>query len=161
MKARILPLAFFLMCVASSDARLGESAKEIAIRYGKPLKGSQPTKPASIEGLYTKNGFFIKVGFDGDKALYEIFARSDGGAMVDSEVQKIMESDSANGQWKLISTSPAGEKQWTSPDNKSAAVHDPATHQLLFMTKDFMKRSLVVLAEEKQLQIERARAIGK
>jgi hypothetical protein len=57
--------------------RLDETIQEIEARYGKPLKGVTPESPATIAGLYQKNGFQITVGFYEGKAYYEQYQKID------------------------------------------------------------------------------------
>lgn len=70
-------LLCFLLSAATAQARLDETVKEIDARYGKPLKGLTPESPATVAGLYQKNGFLITVGFYQNKAYYEKFQKID------------------------------------------------------------------------------------
>ena len=70
-------LLFFLLSAATAHARLDETVKEIEARYGKPLKGVKAESPATVAGLYEKNGLRITVGFCQDKSCYEQFRKID------------------------------------------------------------------------------------
>ncbi len=64
-----------LACSAVAHARLGETIAQIEVRYGKPIKGSDPIKPAVIAGCYMKAGYGIVIGFMNGKSCYEVFAK--------------------------------------------------------------------------------------
>ena len=66
-----------LLSAATAQARLDETVKEIEVRYGKPLKGVIPESPATVAGVYEKNGFRIIVGFYQDKDCYEKLQKID------------------------------------------------------------------------------------
>jgi hypothetical protein len=70
-------LLCLLLSAATAQARLDESVQEIAARYGKPLKGVIAESPATVAGLYEKNGFRIVVGFYQDKDCYEKLQKID------------------------------------------------------------------------------------
>jgi hypothetical protein len=70
-------LLFFLLPVITAQARLDETIQEIETRYGKPLKGVNAESPATVAGVYEKNGFRITVGFYQNRAYYEKFQKVD------------------------------------------------------------------------------------
>jgi hypothetical protein len=70
-------LLCFLFLAVSAQARLGETVQEIENRYGKPLKGVKAETPASVAGVYEKNGFRIIVGFYQNKSYYEQISKID------------------------------------------------------------------------------------
>lgn len=74
---RIVLLFCFLVLSTSAFARLDETVQEVEARYGKPLKGAKAESPATIAGLYEKNGLRITIGFCQDKSCYEQFQKID------------------------------------------------------------------------------------
>jgi len=74
---RTAVLFCFLVLSASAFARLDETVPDIEARYGKPLKGVKAESPATVAGLYEKNGLRITVGFCQNKSCYEQFQKPD------------------------------------------------------------------------------------
>jgi hypothetical protein len=70
-------LLLLLLSAATALGRLEETVQEIETRYGKALKGVVPESPATVAGLYEKNGFRITVGFFQNKVYYEKFQKID------------------------------------------------------------------------------------
>jgi hypothetical protein len=66
-----------LLSAATAQARLDETVKDIETRYGKPLQGVKAESPATVAGLYVKNGFRVTVGFYQNKVYYEKFQKLD------------------------------------------------------------------------------------
>src|ERR1017187_1525179 len=67
----------FLLLSATAYARLDETVPEIEARYGKPLNGVKAESPATVAGVYEKNGLRITVGFCQNKSCYEQFQKPD------------------------------------------------------------------------------------
>lgn len=70
-------LLCFLLLAIPAYARIGETVQEIQTRYGKALKGVKAEYPATVAGIYEKNGFSIIVGFYQNKSYYEQFKKID------------------------------------------------------------------------------------
>lgn len=70
-------LLFLFLLAMPSYARIDETVQEIQTRYGKPLRGVKVEYPATVAGLYQKNGFQIVVGFYQNKSYYEQFRKID------------------------------------------------------------------------------------
>src|SRR5437870_700320 len=69
--------ACLVLTAFSVQARIDETVQEVEGRYGKAIKGIKPEGPATVAGLYQKNGFRIIVGFCQGKSYYELFQKLD------------------------------------------------------------------------------------
>ncbi len=95
---KTLSFLLLLLTLASVQARLGETRKEITTRYGggelsdcQRLRGAETMK-------YHFGNFQIEVVFSGDKSIWEIFKRED--RLIDEEdIAILMEANRAPGTY--------------------------------------------------------------
>lgn len=152
-------LLFLLLSAATAQARLDETVQQIEARYGKPLKGVVPENPATVAGLYEKNGFRITVGFYQNKVCYEKLQKVDPKnpnsfvEISETERDSLLQVNCNGCSWK-------GHAQETfSPDGRSYYVttyktaNGPVSAIYDGDKKVFTVRSLVV--EQQNSQIEK------
>ena len=168
-------LLCLLLSAATAYARLDETVKEIEARYGKPLKGVIPESPATIAGLYEKNGFRITVGFYQDKDCYEKLQKIDpkkpksfpeideeermallranckGCDWIERPRVKDKTTDTENHRGMFLATIDVTHSAYDRSDGNAIATYDDHSRVLVFRSLQAEKQKE---AEEKKRQME-------
>lgn len=97
-KLAIIVILFgFIPCVL--HARLEETLKEVAQRYGEPVNSSDPESDAFIR-VYRLSGIVINVCFLNGKSVAEIFKPDTGRYFKDTEINAILAANNLGSSWQ-------------------------------------------------------------
>ena len=122
--AAILTIAVLVPC---AQARIGETAAEIATRYGEGKK-SRDRLAGAETFKYQKNGFTIEVIFSNGKSIWEIFHRDDKD-ISDDEIKEILKLNADNHGWREDKKA----KRWIRGDKKLEGFREPGHSDYFFL----------------------------
>ena len=121
MKSSLGIIAVTCLLAASAHARVGETIKQVEVRYGKPQRVLH--EHGSFRELgYGYRGFMVGVSYVGGISKSEGFARPDTPRLSDADVQQLLALSLAPGtSWKLASDK-NGDRLWVRSDGKVVAL---------------------------------------
>ena len=126
MKHLIVITAAAFLCSLSAHARVGETEKEIAVRYGEGKKADTQRIAGAVTSAYTKEVVIL----DG-KSVLEIFARK--GGTTEAAIQELLQMKSLPGAtWRFDKKANRWERSGTP---KLVAYRWPG-HPEFFCIKD-------------------------
>lgn len=141
------------MATGAAQARLGESAAELAARYGEPVKRAS----GGAELTFKKAGFIIVAGVNDAGACDYIVFRKDPGdigvpvVMTTSEVQTLLEANNGGEAW--VKRSGEFDDKWDTPAGRMA-IHFTVKQQLFLMTKEGLTRYNETRAAETKKKLD-------
>ena len=109
------------LLATSARGRVGETVKQVEVRYGKPQRVLH--ERGSFRELgYRYRGFMVGVSYIGGISKGEGFARSDTPQLSESNIQQLLALSLAPGtSWKLTSDQ-KGDRLWVRSDGKIVAL---------------------------------------
>ncbi len=130
MKHLIVITAAFLFSVPS-HARVGETEKEIAARYGEGKKAENQRIPGAVTFAYTRDEFYVEVVILDGKSVMEIYVHKKG--MTDDVINELLKVNTASGTaWQFRRKANRWER---SGSPQLVAYHWP-DHPEFFCIKD-------------------------
>ncbi len=126
-----MKLLFLLVATLFSPSALaliGDDAKQIEARYGKPRKIIKEQGEYRDVG-YAANGFMIVVNFVGGVSKQEGFALPDRSALTEDAVKRIRALSAEKGQtWRDLPPLSDGARCWGRSDGKVMTVFPSQEH---------------------------------
>ena len=95
MKHLIVTTAAAFLCCLSAQARVGETEKEIAARYGEGKKAENQRIAGAATSAYTKDEFYVEVVILDGKSVMEIYVHKKG--MTDDVINELLKVNTAPG----------------------------------------------------------------
>ena len=100
MKHRIVMIAAILLAAGSAQARVGETQKQIAARYGDGKKAQTQRLVGAETFEYSKDDFYVEVVILDGKSVLEIYAHKLG--TTDAVIKELLKINSGTGAtWHL------------------------------------------------------------
>lgn len=151
-----------LACLADPvKAKLGESQDETILRYGKRAGRSlstEPLLPGALEHEYHYKGWLIRVAFVDGKVVRQSFQKmgSNSGAIVDIELEAILEPEGGKSTWQAVPEPEAGSTAGSEAAAKRwLRAADNATATLLNAGLTFVVESPAAAEFERKMKAER------
>ncbi|MCE0522490.1 MAG: hypothetical protein LV480_06225 [Methylacidiphilales bacterium] len=149
MRILLLTFVFIVSVTATARARLGETADQLAARYGQPLseidqKAEGGKLPLALV-TFQKNGFQINATLSDGVSVSESFKKVNGEALTLGEVRTLLTDNSEGSGWEAPLVIDQ-QKKWTRDDGAEALL--TGNRILTITTKDF----LVAKATAKKLE---------
>jgi hypothetical protein len=121
-------------------ANLGENVKQLVVRYGTPVKFSEPNPNFPFGTIvYSASGITLVVFLIGDKEVGAKIYKTDKSAFTDAERDLILSTD-GGAQWVSTPSPDSTTLQWTRPD-KATVLYDKQKNMLIF-TSDEMAQAI-------------------
>jgi hypothetical protein len=140
---RFLSLAAFLLAgsVMPGRANLGETIKQIVVRYGNPVGYAEASAKSPFGNVVFKEGGYDLILFIlNGKEVGARMSKTDKGPISEPEIEFIMSGDSDGTKWTSVPSNDPSCLQWTRGD-KATVLYDRDKHLLLF-TSDEMAQAL-------------------
>lgn len=150
-----------------AQAKLGESQDETILRYGKRAGrslSSEPLLPGALEHEYHYKGWLIRVAFVDGKVVRQSFQKmgSNSGAIVDIELEAILEPEGGKSIWQPVPEPSAGSPaESESAGKRWLRAADGATATLLNAGLTFVVESPAAAEFERQKKAEREEGAKK
>ena len=135
-----LALLFLGFSASSCLARIGETEKQCAARYGKPVKFLEKGT------LFIKGQLKIFVTFSGGKAESIWLQKTDpehptlAVPISKEEIDTFLIANSQGHQWRYGSALPDGDEVWITKDSELGALYSQSTLSLQVYTRDCLVR---------------------
>ena len=131
MKHLIVITAVSFLCTLSSRARVGETEKEIAARYGEGKKAENQRIAGAVTSAHTKDEFYVEVVILDGKSVMEIYVHKKG--MTDAVISELLKVNTAKGtEWQFRRK--AG--RWERSGTPQLVAHRWPGHPDFFCIKD-------------------------
>ncbi len=131
MKHLIVITAAAFLCSLSAHARVGETEKEIAVRYGEGKKADTQRIAGAVTSAYTKDEFYVEVVILDGKSVMEIYVHKKG--MSDDVINELLEVNTAPGTaWQFRRKA----NQWKRSGTPQLVAHRWPGHPDFFCIKD-------------------------
>lgn len=109
--------------VLSAQARIGETEAQCTVRYGKPLVRNDNHGLVTL--LYDFSGFRVAVAIlDGTSQAEGYSKLADGEPIAASEIQHLLEVNSAGRKWKSEKPTAHAPQVWKTDDSSRIAFYD-------------------------------------
>ena len=135
-----LAVLFLALSASSGLARIGETEKQCAARYGKPVKFLEKGT------LFIKGQMKIYVTFSGGKAESIWLQKTDPERptlalpISKEEIDTFLIANSQGHQWHYSSALPDGDEVWITKDSELGALYSQSTLSLQVYTRDCIVR---------------------
>jgi hypothetical protein len=135
-----LALLFLALSASSGLARIGDTEKQCAARYGKPVKFLEKGT------LFIKGQMKIYVTFSGGKAESIWLQKTDPERptlalpISKEEIDTFLADNSQGHQWRDSNALPDGDEVWITKDSELGALYSQATLSLQVYTRDCIVR---------------------
>jgi len=138
-RAHIFGGFFWLLIIAltpSAPARLLETPKQLAARYGKPVDVDGNPKTGGIY-TYRRKKLTIIVNVIEGRSRDERYFHRDNTALTSGEIQTLLNLNALGQAW--YRTSDTDQRRWTRTDSKAVAHYDEIheTHVLQISTSNY------------------------
>jgi hypothetical protein len=134
MKPILIVVSTLTLFHATAFALIGEDAKQIESRYGKPRKLVEEHGEYRDVG-YASHGFMIIVNFVGGVSKREGFAFPDRSSLTEDAIKQILALSAEKDQtWRDLPPLQNGDRCWARSDGKTMAVF--ATKEHFFFVQD-------------------------
>ena len=136
----ILALLFLAFSASSGLARIGETEKQCAARYGKPVKFLEKGT------LFIKGQMKIFVTFSGGKAESIWLQKTDPERptlalpISKAEIDTFLIANSQGHQWHYSSSLPDGDEVWITKNSELGALYSQSTLSLQVYTRECIAR---------------------
>jgi hypothetical protein len=125
MRIALLTLVFIISVTATAQARLGETADQLVVRYGQPLKetdqNGEGVKIPLADVVFQKGGFKIEVTITDGVSVEESFKKINGDGLNLAEIRTLLNANAQGYGWEAPQAS-GGQKKWTRDDGAVAAL---------------------------------------
>jgi hypothetical protein len=126
MRIAFLTLGFIATLAGTAQARLGENADELVLRYGQPLSENdqkgEGDKIALADVVFQKGGFQINATIVQGVSVAESFRKLNGEPLTINEVRTLLGDNTQGHEWEAPQTVD-GEKLWIRDDAASARLN--------------------------------------
>lgn len=145
-----------LVHIAVCHARLGEDAKQLEARYGKPLSqtdGATIIEPCKETWIYEKNGLGILVGFWRGVSAYEIFFKKTDDTFSQAEIDALLSANSGKSEWEKSKEISMNDRYFRKDGKAMAEVSSLSKNVSIFDT-EFQRESDRLTAEKQKKNLE-------
>jgi hypothetical protein len=120
---------------ATAQARIGETEKQVEVRYGKPLESLR--KEAVNARRYSFRGFTILVSFEGGVSASEIYQKNPPGPMTATEIMGLLDANGAGTKWHEPQRDGV---QFFYLEKKRIAIYNAVSNELFVALPQFLDR---------------------
>jgi hypothetical protein len=148
MKRKPIVLALVIMLVIGRPAfgRIGETEAQIVARYGESLPANAKTMLGQPLKVFLTADLRVGVAFIDGKSAAELFSKIDGTEIPDSEIQVILQSNTAGSHWATSRDGPFGLRGWSLQSGGRIAGYTKKS--LTICTQEFLAISAADTARE-------------
>ena len=139
------------LLVTTANARIGETEKEIAARYGRVLQSSEERGEMPLR-LYQSAGMQIGVVFLNGKSVAEFISRTDKKDLSGTAVQLLLTANADGTQWEEKMPFANGRGMWRIESKGITAIYGDA--QLVISTDEFTKVSNEQIARKEKEKLK-------
>jgi hypothetical protein len=155
MRIACLTLLFIVSVTATAQARLGETADQLATRYGQPLKETdqkgEGDKIALADVVFQKGGFEIDVTISDGISVSESYKKLNGDALTVEEVRILLSANSQGHGWEAPRMV-QGEKLWARDDSATAKLAQDGS--LTIRSKELVSKETAAKKLERRPSLE-------
>ena len=142
----MLALVIMLVIGRPAFARIGEMEAQIVARYGESLPANATTMLGQPVKVFLTHDLRVGVAFIDGKSAAEFFSKIDGTDIPDSEIQVILQSNTAGSHWAPSRDGPFGSRGWSLQSGGRIAGYTKKS--LIICTQEFLAISAADTARD-------------